>query len=176
VNMRMSFAIVFAAAMLVPAAASVMLAGCAKQQEHAEAPVPAPPSNTPWVTAMAHSDFVFVCKVVDEGPLGYGSNTVQKSYMVSYPETLHFGLVGLELPGEIWIHYDSSRYPGVPKSGLESTFHQCDSFIAFLDYVNGGDFEFQIVRLDKLDKKEQIKRAIKDHRTKASSVRGDRRR
>jgi hypothetical protein len=115
--------------------------------------------------AMTHSDFVFVCKVVDEGPLGHGSNTVQKSYKVSYPESLHFGLIGLDLPGEIWIHYDSSRYPKVPKSGFESTFHKGDSFIAFVDHVEKGDFAFQIVRLDKIDEEEEIKTLIKEHLT-----------
>ena len=158
---------------LVQIAIVALLAGCANHQKQAE---PARPAETPFASVMSHADFVFVCKVVDEGPLGHGSNTVQKSYMVSYPETLHFGLVGLDLPGEIWIHYDSSRYPNVPKTGLETTFHKGDSFIAFLDYVDGGDFGFQIVMLDKLDKKEEIRKAIKDHRTKAYSVRGDPRR
>lgn len=114
--------------------------------------------------AMDHSDFVFVCEVVDEGPLGHGNNAVQKSYRVRYPETPHQGLVGIDLPGEIWIHFDSTRYPDVPKSGFESAFHKGDTFIAFLDYVDKGQFQLQIVRIDKTDLKEQIAKAIKDHR------------
>jgi len=118
-----------------------------------------------WSKVMTHSDFVFVCKVVDEGPLGHGSNAVQKSYKVSYPEILYFGLVGLDLPGEIWIHHDSSKYPRIPKSGFESTFRKGDTFIAFLDHVDKGEFSFQIVRADKIEKGEEIKKVIKNHRT-----------
>ena len=124
-----------------------------------------PDDVTTYSKALAQSDFVFVCKAVDEGPLGHGSNTVQKPYNVSYPESLHFGLIGLELPGEIWIHYDASTYPGVPKSGFEATFHKGDSFIAFLDFVDRGEFAFKIVRLDKVEMKDAIKKAIKQHRT-----------
>jgi hypothetical protein len=151
---------------LIHMAAIALLAGCTNQQKQLEQSAPAALPDTPWTSAMSHSDFVFVCKVVDEGPLGHGSDAVQKSYMVSYPESLHFGLVGLVLPGEIWIHYDSARYPEVPKSGYESTFHKGDSFIAFLDYINTAEFGFQIVRLDKIEMKEDIKRVIKNHRTR----------
>lgn len=125
---------------------------------------------TAYSKALAQSDFVFVCRVIDESPLGHGSNTVQKSYKVSYPESLHFGFVGLELPGEIWIHYDASTYPDVLKSGFETTFHKGDSFVAFLDYVDKGEFAFQIVRLDKVEMKDAIKKAIKEHRTTPPTV------
>ena len=125
---------------LIHIVAATLFAGCANQQEQAEPSVPASLPDAPWANTMTHSDFVFVCKVLDEGPLGHGANSVQKSYMVSYPESLYFGLVGLDLPSEIWIHYDSSRYPKVSKSGFESTFHKGDSFIAFLDYVNKAEF------------------------------------
>jgi hypothetical protein len=125
---------------------------------------------TAYSKALAQSDFVFVCRVVDEGPLGHGSNTVQKSYKVSYPESLHFGLVGDDLPGEIWIHYDASKYPDVPESGFETTFHKGDSFVAFLDYVDKNEFAFQIVRLDKVEMKDAIKVAIKEHRTTPPTI------
>jgi hypothetical protein len=151
--------------LLIQIAIVTLFAGCTHQPHQVGPSQSIQPAGTPWFNAMNHSDFVFVCKVVDEGPLGHGSNTVQKSYKVSYPEALHFGLVGLELPGEIWIHYDSSRYPKVPKSGLESTFHKGKSFIAFLDYVDNNEFSFQIVLIEKMEKKEDIKKVIKEHRT-----------
>jgi len=130
------------------------------------------PDAAAYSNALIHSDFVFVCKVIDEGPIGHGNTTVQKSYKVSYTETLHFGLIGLDLPGEIWVHYDSSRYPEVPQSGFETTFHKGDSFIVFLDYVEKPEFGFQIVRVDKIGKKEQIGKVIKDRRTSRRRQRG----
>ena len=54
----------------------------------------------------------------------------------------------------------------MPKSGFESTFHKGDSFIAFLDYVDEEEFLFQIVRVEKPDRKEQIKKAIGDYRSR----------
>jgi hypothetical protein len=83
---------------------------------------------------------------------------------------LFFGLVGLVLPEDIWIHYDSSLYTDVPKSGFESTFHKGDTFIAFLDYVDKGDQAFKIVRLDKIDAKHKIKEVINNHRTKPKNT------
>ena len=112
-----------------------------------------------YSNAMQHSDFVFACVVQDEGtggqtPLGYF-----KSYLVTYPETLYFGLVGLDLPGNIWIYYDSTEYPDVPKSGNELAFRKGDEFIAFLDYKD----KFHAVRIDKVDSKDDIRKAIEKH-------------
>jgi len=115
-----------------------------------------PDITSPYSTAMRHSDFVFVCEVRDEGvgsqtPLGYF-----KSYLVTYPESLYFGLVGLDLPGEIWIYYNSTEYPDVPEGENVMAFHKGDTFIAFLDYADG----FHVVRIDKVESKDEIKRAI----------------
>jgi len=129
-----------------------------------------PETASAHATALAHSDFVFVCTVQEESPHAHGPKAVFKSYRVTYPESLYFGMVGLDIPGEIWIHYDSNEYPDVPKSGFETTFHKGDSFIAFLDHVDKGDQAFRIVRLDKVDVKDEIKKAIKDHRTKPSTT------
>lgn len=112
-----------------------------------------------YSNAMLHSDFVFVCAVKDEGtggqtPLGYF-----KSYLVTYPESLYFALVGSDLPGEIWIYYDSADYPDVPKGGNELAFQKGEEFIAFLDY----DDKFHVVRIDKVESKDEIRRAIQKH-------------
>jgi hypothetical protein len=127
-------------------------------------------ASSAHAAALGHSDFVFVCIVQEESPHAHGPKAVFKSYRVTYPETLYFGMVGLDLPGEIWIHYDSSEYPDVPKSGFETTFHKGDSFIAFVDYVDKGDQAFRIVRVDKIDAKGEIKEAIENHRTKPSTA------
>ncbi len=113
------------------------------------------------VAALEHSDFVFVCKMKDEGTGGQTPRGYFKSYFVTYPETLYFGLVGLNLPGEIWIYYESSEYPKVPKSGHELTFYKGDMFIAFLRYVKDSDKAFCVVRIDRADAKEEIRKIIK---------------
>ena len=112
-----------------------------------------------YSNAMRHSDFVFVCAVKDEGTSGQTPEGYFKSYLVTYPETLYFGLVGLDLPGEIWIYYDSTEYPDVPKGGNELAFHKGDAFIAFLDYLD----KFHVVRIDKVDGKSDIRKAIQKH-------------
>ena len=109
--------------------------------------------------AMRHSDFVFLCEVKDERaggqtPLGYF-----KSFFVSHPESLYFGLEGLEIPSEIWIVYDSSKYPDVPEGENAMAFHKGDTFIAFLDLTN----EFHVVRIDKVENKDAIRKAIQEH-------------
>ncbi|NLX26318.1 MAG: hypothetical protein GXY61_10225 [Lentisphaerae bacterium] len=124
-----------------------------------------PDAASAHAKALGHSDFVFVCDVQEESPNAHGPQGAFKSYRVTYPESLYFGMVGLDLPGEVWIHYDSSEYPDVPKTGLETTFHKGESFIAFLDHVDKGDQAFRIVRLDKIDVKGEIKKTIKDRRT-----------
>ena len=111
--------------------------------------------------AAAKSDFVFVCEVKEESPHAHGPKAAFKSYRVAYPEVLYFGLVGLALLGEIWIHYDSSEFPDIAKSGYETTFHKGDTFIAFLHHVKNSERAFHVVRIDKADAKEKIRRAIK---------------
>ena len=118
-----------------------------------------PDTASAYSNAMRYSDFVFVCEVKDEGtegqtPLGYF-----KSYLVTYPESLYFGLVGLDLPGDIWIYYDSTEYPDVPEGENVMAFHKGDMFIAFLDYTD----KFHVVRIDKVDSKDKIIKAIEMH-------------
>lgn len=145
---------------------AIIFAMCASAVLSEEPPQP----SDPYAKALGHSDFVFVCSVIEESPNAHGPKAVFKSYRVTYPESLYFGLVGLDLPGEIWIHFDSSEYPDVPKSGFETTFHKGDTFIAFLDYTDDDSSAFRIVRLDKLDEKEAIKKTIIDHRTSGSRL------
>ena len=112
-----------------------------------------------YSNAMRHTDFVFVCGVKDEGTSGQTPQGYFKSYLVTYPETLLAGLVGIVLPGEIWIYYDSADYPDVPKGENELAFHKGEEFIAFLDYTD----KFHVVRIDKVESKDEIRRAIQKH-------------
>ncbi len=109
--------------------------------------------------AMRHTAFVFVCDVKAEGTGGQTPEGYYKSYLVSYPESLLVGLVGIVLPGEIWIYYDSTEYPDVPKGENAMAYHNGDKFIAFLDYKNG----FHVVRTDKIESKDDIRKEIKIH-------------
>ena len=112
-----------------------------------------------YSNAMRYSDFVFLCVVKDEGTSGQTPQGYFKSYHVSYPETLFCGLVGIILPGEIWIYYDSTEYSDVPKSGNELVFHKGDEFIAFLDYAD----KFHVARIDKVESKDDIRKVIHKH-------------
>ena len=112
-----------------------------------------------YSNAMRHSDLVFVCEVKAEGTSGHTPLGYFKSYLVTYPESLYYGLVGLDLPGDIWIYYDSTEYPDVPEGENVMAFHKGDMFIAFLDYTD----KFHVVRIDKVDSKDKIIKAIEMH-------------